>query len=131
MSLVPRSIKEFGFDHLFTISALYLEKNNNTSFGGIYKMHDKDFFCISGSKFGFMYFPLDIINVGSLIKGESSLIRFIIKSRRHMMFSQPLSLARYLTLILIIYKCISKQYNKIPNAYYIWHAFLNDTHYLK
>jgi len=127
MSLVPISIKEFGFDHQFTISALYLEKDNNVSFAGIYRLQDTDYFCISGSKFGFIYFPLDIINVSQLIKGEISLFRFIIKSRRYLMFSRLSSIRRYIILIFIIYKIALKRYNKIPNAYYFWHAFLNAT----
>jgi len=127
MSLVPRSIKEFGFVHQFTISALYIEKDNNISFAGIYRLQDTVYFCISGSKFGFIYFPLDIIKVSRLIKGEISLVRFIIKSRRDLMFSRLSTMRRYMILILIIYKIALKRYNKIPNAYYFWHAFLNGT----
>jgi len=80
MSLVTRSIKEFGFDHQFSISALYLEKDNNISFAGIYKSQDRDYFCINGSKFGFIYFPLDIIIVSRLIKGEISLIKLVLEN---------------------------------------------------
>ena len=128
MSLVPRSIKEFGFDHQFTLSALYLEKDNNTSFAGIYKNQDKDYFCISGGNYGFIYFPLDIINVGRLVKSEYSLLRLILNSRQDLLFSSKDLKNRFMTGSVILLKCLMKRYNKIPNAYYIWHAFLNGTH---
>jgi hypothetical protein len=128
MSLVPRSIKESGFDHHFTISALYLEKDNNTSFAGIYKKQGKDYFCISGTKNGFVFFPVEITKVEKLIRGEISLLKFILKSRSALQFSQPGILSHFITSITILSKCLLKRYNKIPNAYYIWHAFLMGTH---
>lgn len=128
MSLVPRSIKESGFDHHFTISALYLEKDNNTSFAGIYKKQGKDYFCISGTKNGFVFFPVEITKVEKLIRGEISLLKFILKSRSALHFSQLGILGQLITSITIVYKCVLKQYNKIPNAYYIWHAFLMGAH---
>ena len=128
MSLVPRSIKESGFDHHFTISALYLEKDNNTSFAGIYKKQGKDYFCITGTKNGFVFFPFEITKVEKLIRGEISLLQFILKSISHLKFSQPRVLDQFIISIVIVYKCVLKRYNKIPNAYYIWHAFLMGTH---
>jgi len=128
MSLVPRTIKEFGFDHQFTLSALYLEKDNNSSFAGIYKNQDKDYFCISGGNYGFIYFPLDIINVGRLIKSEYSLLGLILNSRQHLLFSSKDFKNQLMIGAIILLKCIIRRYNKIPNAYYIWHAFLNGTH---
>lgn len=125
MSFVPRSIKEFGFDHQFTLSALYLEKGNSTSFAGIYKKNGKDYFCVSGLDKGFIYIPLDIIVVGRLIKDEISLLHLILISANYLLFSKNDFKSQFIITIIILYKSLFKRYNKLPNAYYFWYDFLN------
>jgi len=126
MSLIPRLFKEFGFDHQFTISVLYLEKNNNTCFAGVYRKEETDYFCISGTNYGFIYFPLDYINMEKLVKNEISLLRLILISRRQLRFSNLYLKNQLATCFTIFIKCKLKKYNKIPNGYYIWHDYLQN-----
>lgn len=131
MSLLPIALNAAGFKQQFTISILYLEKNNNISFAGIFNKEDKDYFCIMAYGKEFIYFPFDTIDIERLIKNEMGFFRLILKSRKQIQFSSVNYLVRIFILGYLFLKCGLRQYKTPPNNYYEWHAYSKNSKNLK
>jgi len=126
MSFVPKSLKDFGFEHRFTISLLYLEKDNNVSFAGIYNKKQKDYFCIMAYGHEFIYFPFNNIDIERLIKNQINFFQLILKSSKQIQFSSDNYIARFFILGYLFFKCGLRQYKTLPNTYYEWYAYLRN-----
>ena len=126
MSLLPKGLKGCGFEHRFIISILYLEKNNNACFAGIYNKEQTEYFCIMAYGKEFIYFALNTINIERLIKNQMGFIKLIVKSRKQIKFSSDKHIVKCIILVCIFLKCRLIQYKTLPNAYYEWHAYLRN-----
>lgn len=124
MAAVPKILIELGFQPVSIVSVLFLTKDRNYLFGGVFEKNGKEYFVVD-IKTSIIYFELDSDNLTRLLKGELTFWRFVNYSHTHYNL-YPSKKTRILELGKLRIKLFLKSYVTIPNSYYVWCEYLKN-----
>ncbi len=122
MPAIPDIIIKHGLMPISTISVLFLKKDRNQLFAGVFMKDNQEYFVIH-NRLGIMYFELHLLELTKLLRGKKSFWSFI-SDQSHKIHFKPSKRWKLLYLFLVWTKLKTIAYVPIPNAYYIWHEYL-------
>lgn len=123
MPAIPSILKQLRFEVISLLSALYLTKDGNHLFAGIFIRNQKEYFVIC-LKDDVIYMDLIPIKLSQVLNNEISLREFIFKSKQHLnIYSSKRSSHGFVLARLWIHLFL-KSFILIPNGFYIWNEYL-------
>jgi hypothetical protein len=123
MTAIPLTIEASGFRPLSMVSILYIHRDLNRMFAGVFVKDNTEYFIIS-LRNRIVYFPFADTDLTLLLSDRSSLLAFFYRSIRKIQII-PKGNFGSVFLIKIWIDLVLGQWIRKPNAYYDWQAHLH------